>query len=443
MNDTNNKTPRPAVSDKAKTLGLLIPVAVLCIGFLLGLCWFIRPAESETEKRELTKFPTFTVESFLSGEFTDQVSLWYADTFPGREGLIKAYHGIESLFGLRDEQFQQGDVGDDVPDGQMPDGPVENPDRPTNGGEGGEKVGGYYLSGDTAYELYAYSESGARTYASLMNKAAVTLEGKANLYDLVVPLHYSFALSADVQDSMSLPDAGKFIPYIYSGMNDGVNTVDVYSALMAHKDEYVYFRADHHWTATGAYYAYEAYCKKAGITPTPLSSYEKLSFGGFLGTLYSKTGQPAAMGNNPDTVEAYVPKGTNDLYIYDENGGDRTRYRGGVVRRDTDSFYAAAASKYNCFLMGDHPLIEIHNENVSADRKGTTVLLVKESFGNAFAPFLVDSYEYIYVVDYRYYKGGTLGQLVSDKGVDDVIFLNNVVAATGSARLSELEDFIG
>ena len=442
MNDTNNKTPRPAVSDKAKTLGLLIPAAVLCIGFLLGLCWFIRPTESETEKRELTKFPTFTIESFLSGEFTDQVSLWYADTFPGREGLIRAYHGIESLFGIRGEQFQQGDLGDVVPDGQMPDGPVENPDRPTNGGEGGEKVGGYYLSGDTAYELYAYSESGARTYASLMNKAATTLEGKANLYDLIVPLHYSFALSADVQDSMSLPDAGKFIPYIYSGMNKEVHTVDVYSALMAHKDEYIYFRADHHWTATGAYYAYEAYCKKAGITPTPLSSYEKLSFGGFLGTLYSKTGQPAAMGNNPDTVEAYVPMGTNDEYIYDENGGDRTRYRGGVVRKDTDSFYAAAASKYNCFLMGDHPLIEIHNENISADRKGTTVLLVKESFGNAFAPFLVDSYEYVYVVDYRYYNG-TLSELVTSKGVDDVIFLNNVVAATGSARLSELEDFIG
>ena len=451
MNDTNNKTPRPAVSDKAKALGLLIPVAVLCIGFILGLCLFLRPAESETEKRELTKFPWPTretllsgeyVDDFLSGKLTDQVSLWYADTFPGREGLIKTYHGIESLFGVRGEQFQQGDVGDVVPEGQMPSGPVEEPDRPASGGEGGEQVGGYYLSGNTAYELYAYSESGARTYASLMNKAAATLNGKAKVYDLIVPLHYSFALSAQVQDSMSLPDAGKFIPYMYSGMNSEVNTVDVYSALMAHKDEYIYFRTDHHWTATGAYYAYEAFCKKAGITPTPLSSYEKLSFGGFLGTLYSKTGQPAAMGNNPDTVEAYIPKGTNDEYIYDANGGDRTRYRGGVVRRDTDSFYAAAASKYNCFLMGDHPLLEIHNENVSAGRKGTTVLLVKESFGNAFAPFLVDSYEYVYVVDYRYYNG-TLGQLVADKSVDDVIFLNNVVAATGSARLAELEDFIG
>ena len=313
MNDTNNKTPRPAVSDKAKTLGLILPVLLLCVGFIAGLCWFLRPATSETEKRELTEFPAFTVESFLSGEFTDQVSLWYADTFPGREGFIKAYHGIQSLFGIRGEQFQQGDMGDDIPDGPMdPNTPV---DRPTNGGEGGEQVGGYYLVGDTAYELYAFSKANAPIYTSLMNKAAATLEGKAKVYDLIIPLHYSFALSAEVQDQHKLPDAGQAIDYMYSGMNDNVHTVNAYAALMAHKDEYIYFRTDHHWTATGAYYAYEAYCKAAGITPTPLSSYEKMTFGGFLGTLYSKTGQPAAMGANPDSVEAYVPKGTNDEYI--------------------------------------------------------------------------------------------------------------------------------
>ena len=53
----------------------------------------------------------------------------------------------------------------------------------------------------------------------------------------------------------------------------------------------------------------------------------------------------------------------------------------------------------------------------------------------------MDSYEYVYVVDYRYYDG-TLSQLVDAKGIDDVIFLNNVVAATGSARLAEMADFI-
>ena len=46
-----------------------------------------------------------------------------------------------------------------------------------------------------------------------------------------------------------------------------------------------------------------------------------------------------------------------------------------------------------------------------------------------------------FVGDYRYYNG-TLSQLVSEKGVDDVIFLNNIVATTGGARLAEMEDFI-
>ncbi len=34
-----------------------------------------------------------------------------------------------------------------------------------------------------------------------------------------------------------------------------------YEKLMQDRDEYVYFGTDHHWTADGAYYAYEAYCE--------------------------------------------------------------------------------------------------------------------------------------------------------------------------------------
>ena len=50
MKDKTTPSPRPAVSDTAKTLGLILPVLLLCVGFLLGLCWFLRPAESETEQ---------------------------------------------------------------------------------------------------------------------------------------------------------------------------------------------------------------------------------------------------------------------------------------------------------------------------------------------------------------------------------------------------------
>ena len=440
MKETNNQN-RPPIGDRSKTLGVLIPVLILCLGFLVGLLWFLRPTVSETEKRELTKFPKFTTEDFLSGKWTDSISVWYADTFPGREGLIGAYHSIQSLFGIRTEQFELG-AGDEVPDETMGEMPPETTpaDRPVSGGESGEQVGGYYLSGNTAYELYSFSDAGARRYAALLNRAADALAGKANVYDVIIPLHYSIALGADVQDSMGLPDAGKTIQYMYSGMSDKVHTVDAYNALLSHSDEYLYFRTDHHWTATGAYYAYEAYCAQAGISPTPLASYQKMEFSGFLGTLYSKTGQPAALKAEPDVVDAYIPKGTNSMTTHQADGSVIEYYS--IVNKKTDEWYQAAASKYNCFIAGDHPLIEIHNENVASDRKGTSVLLIKESFGNAFAPFLVDSYEYVYIIDYRYYKGG-LADFVTENGVDDVIFLNNIVASTGSERLSEMERFVG
>ena len=428
----------PAVSDRAKAVGILLPVALLCVGFIVGLLWFARPEVSETEKRDLTDFPTLTLDGFLSGEFTDGISRWYADTVPGREGLIRAYHAVSSLFGIQTEQYQGG-VGEDVPDETMgvPDDAV--PPLPDEGGEGGEQVGGYYVSGDTAYELYFFSQSGAYEYARLINRAAENLGDKATVYDMVIPLYYTFALGADVQKSLGVADGGEVMRYIYSGMSDGVKTVDVYTPLMGHRDEYIYFRTDHHWTATGAYYAYTAYCAKVGITPVPLESYEKLAFEGFLGTLYAKTNKQA-LADNPDTVHAYVPKGTNAMITHQADGTTVDWYS--VVNRKTDTWYQNAASKYNCFIAGDHPLIEIHNENVSADRKGTSVVLVKESFGNAFAPFLVDSYEYVYIIDYRYYDG-TLTDFVSDKPHCDVVFLNNVVATTAGARLAEMKRFIG
>ena len=55
------------------------------------------------------------------------------------------------------------------------------------------------------------------------------------------------------------------IDYVYSKMGSNVHTVDAYSKLAAHIDEYIYFRTDHHWTQLGAYYAYTAFCEAAGF----------------------------------------------------------------------------------------------------------------------------------------------------------------------------------
>ena len=404
--------------------------AVMVCGFVLGLAFFLRPEYSESEKRELTDFPTFTVSTFLSGEYTEQFSTWFADTFPFREGLISLSDTIMSLKGFATEQFQSG---------------ASNLGNQENRGEEDVKVetiAGYYITGDTAYEMYYQNKANSQRYAALINAAAAKLDGKAKVYTVVVPLAYAYNDKVLQKTDASDPKAA--IDSMYGAVtHQNAICVDAYGALAAHKSEYLYFRTDHHWTARGAYYAYTAYCQSAGLTAHPLDYYEKLEFGGFLGTLYSHTKAPALQ-KNPDTVEAFVPVGSNNLYVHTADG-QRQKFTGGVVRKDTDKMYAAAASKYNCFLTSDNPLgtkqsyyCSIENPNVN---DGSAVVLVKESFGNCFAPFLVDHYQYVYVIDYRYFDGD-LTEFVTEKGAGAVIFLNNITATSAAPRIGEMEDLV-
>ena len=77
---------------------------------------------------------------------------------------------------------------------------------------------------------------------------------------------------------------------------------------------------------------------------------------------------------------------------------------------------------YLIFIAGDQPYEEITNKDLN---DGSACVVVKESFGNAFVPFLVNHYQHIYVVDYRYYKGN-IAALAKEKGATDVIMLNNI-----------------
>ena len=71
------------------------------------------------------------------------------------------------------------------------------------------------------------------------------------------------------------------------------------------------------------------------------------------------------------------------------------------------------------FLGGDHPLM-IATTSV---RNGKSVMLVKNSYGNPFAIFLLAHYERVVVVDYRYQKRA-LAKLVKEHEIDDLVFLN-------------------
>ncbi len=449
-----------APREKKRTARLKILVFGLCmtVMFFIGILFPLRPSVSEIEKRALTKFPSLTWKSFVSGEYFSQIELWYADTFPFRENLIAADKIMQSLYGIRKERFiGDGGVADNIPvfaggedvidvtpgssDTAAP-GNVVNPGDltdissgdapPIQSGGTPESAGSIYLSGNSAYDLYYFKESESRRYAELISKASEQLKNEAQVYSIIIPLSYSVNLDAAAQKTMGVSDGSTAISFMFSQMS-GVKKVSIYNNLLSHRQEYLYFRTDHHWTALGAYYAYEVFCAAKGIKPTPLSAYTAVSFSGFVGTFYSASGQAAVLKNNPDSVTAYVPTGTNTIKITQSNG-EILNWK--IV---VDATGYDAGNKYLTFIGGDNPVSEIHNPNIT---DGSSCVVIKESFGNAFVPFLVDSYQDIYVIDARYYKEMTLAQFVNAKGIKDVIFINNLSATGTTARLNELDRLI-
>ena len=291
-----------------------------------------------------------------------------------------------------------------------------------------------YRVGDTGYEMYSYVDSTAKKYADNVNAVADALAGKANVYMLPVPLSSGVSLPDALYGKAVFDDQKAAEEKIIGYMNGNVKSVPLYDALLAHRTEYIYFRTDHHWTATGAYYAYEQFCRAKGITPTPISSYTVDEYDGFLGTFYRDSNQNAAMGANPDKVIAYHPLSTEATLDYGD-GENANLTRGKIIY---DESTAPASLKYGAFITGDNAYSIINNPDVT---DGSSCIVVKESFGNAFVPFLTDHYQTIYVLDYRYWKG-SISQFAQDKGVQDVLFVNNLSAIRSTALVGYLHDVV-
>ena len=205
------------------------------------------------------------------------------------------------------------------------------------------------------------------------------------------------------------------IETINSYCGDNINKVNIYPTLYEHRDEYIYFRSDHHWTALGAYYAYAEFAKSVGLEPTPIEKMEKkLLNSSWRGTAYSMTNDERAKAFS-DELYAYLPTKKNEMTIY-EADGSVTKYNGCV--RTTWRGYSA-------FIGGDNPYTIITVPENPADM---TVLVLKDSYGCAFVPCLVDNYQTIWFSDCRY-GWDNIPDFVKENGIQDVIFMNNMTIA--------------
>lgn len=445
------------------------PVIIALTGaacILLGLLsiFLPKPEISEYENRRLQERPSFSMQKLLTGKLMNEWELYYADTFPARESFVRAAGRIQESLGLRLDDVRIHDSGrqplsedppavsrpqetasrpgspsvsqperpsasSSLPDSQPPSSSPETPPASSSQPEEDEQAawerqGPIFIYKGEGLSIFSTSESMSAYYAQTLNAWQQRMGDSVTIYNLIIPTSIEFRLPERYK-SVTSPQKPN-IENIYSQLDPRIKPVDAYSAIKAHRDEYLYFRTDHHWTALGAYYAYTAFCETAGLTPMPLEKMEKRTLPDFIGTLY-KEAQDSQMLKNPDQVDYWITPVEHSVLQYRRGSpfyGIPTTLLGE---------YAKGGNSYSLFLHGDYPLTKVS----TGQKNGRRIAVVKESFGNAFAPFLVNNYEEVYIIDQRYFELN-LPTFLEENGIQELLFINNIFAANTRVRVNEI-----
>lgn len=330
---------------------------------------------SEEENRVLEQMPGFSLDKVLKGRFASDFEKYIADQFAFRDFFVN----VKSQSGLALGMKENNEV--------------------YVGREG-------YLFED----FKKPSDMNFKERIEMINSFA-ELAPKINTYFMLVPNSVE-VLEDKLPPYAPVDDENQYLNKIKESINKNIKFVDIYDTLLSKRNEYIYYKTDHHWTTRAAFYAYERLSRDMGFTSNGEDYFNITKVTDrFYGTLYSKGG---FRNINPDTIELYIPKeGEVSKVIYIDNGG--------VSNSLYNMKNLEKKDKYTVFLDGNHPLVKISSKSLS----GRKLLMLKDSYSNCFTPFLEAHFSEIYMVDPRYYDGD-LACLINDNKIKDVLILYNV-----------------
>ena len=284
---------------------------------------------------------------------------------------------------------------------------------------------GLIIYNGAAYSQSYLSNDYAPAFAKIYNLYA-TLFPESQMSVVIAPL--ATITITDPSVSMHLSDQGAILDGLEAQIFGDVNFVNLKETYLKHANEYLYFRSDHHWTHRGAYYAYAEFAKSVGLTPTPLSLFEKYIIReDYIGSMYNYTGD-GRVKEFYDTIEVYMPNKAHTMKI---------NYGGGYVI-EKDSCIQTEILTYVAFLSGDQPFIVI---NVPENPQDKTILVIKDSFGNAFVPYLTEHYGNIVVIDPRH-ADVNIHDFYSTYCFTDIVFMVNSTSANTGAWYTYLIELL-
>lgn len=427
-----------------------------------GMIFLQRPTVSESENRNLAKFPSFSVNSLMDGSYTADITNWFDDTVPFRDVFKDISAKFRSVLGLdydgivvvnvngngvgnKDNSIVTTSqttvtssvttIGTSSVTETTPAETTETSETTTvpndliemeenleddNGGLG-ELSNNIMIYQKRAIPIYYGNFDRGLEYAEYVNRYKSDLGDKVNVYSMVCPTSMSFYWPK--QSDVSHGSEEDNIANIDEHLKD-VTPIDLIPILSKHTEEHIYSRTDHHWQPLGAYYSAQEFCKIAEVPFADLSTYTKHTIENYVGTLYGYSGS-IIIKENPEDFVFYAP---NNEYSTEYFDIDNTPQGKGELLVE-----ATGSSAYLTFMGGDDKITHVTTDV----KNGRNLVIIKDSYGNALVPFLTSSFENIYVIDMRYFELNAI-DYIKDVNATDVLFAMNTFSATGS-NYKELE----
>lgn len=363
--------------DKTRKLyGKLFLSSMSCVILLILFINIAFPDRefSDMENRYLSLFPGFKEMKNVNGGYLKKLDSWFQDQFAGRDRIITAGTYFEKLLG-RNEINGVFPVRHDML---------------------------IFRYTENTQEVTSEKASAVNAFADALPDAEfsfIMVPNKAEIYRDFLPENYS----GERQE--------EYINEFYSLIDGRIIKINPTQSLKEVRDDYIFFNTDHHWTQKGAFTAFQDYTKMTGKEFSGSDEYDVVrAAGNFYGTLSSKTG----LYGKADGLDLFIPKINQDYIV---SIPSEKKKMTGVY--DTEKLNGK--DLYTTFLGGNYDILTIETDLPGEE----SLMVIKDSYANAFIPFLLKYYPRITVVDLRYFSGDLL-RLADDYRITEVLFLFNV-----------------
>ncbi|MDO5291490.1 MAG: DHHW family protein [bacterium] len=364
-------------SKKFRSISFTIVFTGLIFGLTIASLIKNDTSFSANENRILQQRPEFSAERLFDGTFTKEYETYVTDQFVARDQWIamKVY---------AEKALQKKDI---------------------NGVYFGKDH--YLIQQNLASEI---DQSLVDKNVGRIQTFIEQYKDKANINVMIVPTS-SYILKDKMPKYANEYDQKGLMDQIQAAIGED-HYINVEDTLTAHKDEYVYYRTDHHWTSLGAFYAYQKAGEKMGFASYKEEDYTiTKATDAFLGTTYSKVN----IKSKADEINLYSLNGSLSYQVDINNGQKQMNGLFDMEKLDQKD-------KYPVFLGGNNSIVQI----TGGCNNGKTLLVIKDSFAHSMVPFLADHYEKIIMIDYRYYNMSTK-KLIEESKVSDILLLYNTI----------------